>query len=193
MNPFAAILAPLLFVPLAAVPGVSPAPVGSGMSNRAALASDGLFAAVERDETGSLLSVISTLSNDVANQVSIEQRLIIRIAPQAPAPQRSGIVADLPRRAISSKLEEKSMGKCVPVAGIAGVQIAQDNKLVLFMRDTRIVNAGLDKGCTARDFYSGFYVARTGDGMMCSGRDKLQSRNGANCKLGKLKQLVPSN
>lgn len=193
MNPFAAILAPLLFVPLAAVPGVSPAPVGSGMSNRAALASDGLFAAVERDETGSLLSVISTLSNDVANQVSIEQRLIIRIAPQAPAPQRSGIVADLPRRAISSKLEEKSMGKCVPVAGIAGVQIAQDNKLVLFMRDTRIVSAGLDKGCTARDFYSGFYVARTGDGMMCSGRDKLQSRNGANCKLGKLKQLVPSN
>ena len=61
------------------------------------------------------------------------------------------------------------------------------------MRDTRIVSAGLDKGCTARDFYSGFYVARTGDGMMCTGRDKLQSRNGANCKLGKLKQLVPSN
>ena len=102
MNPFAAILAPLLFVPLAAVPGVSPAPVGSGMSNRAALASDGLFAAVERDETGSLLSVISTLSNDVANQVSIEQRLIIRIAPQAPAPQRSGIVANLPHQATSS-------------------------------------------------------------------------------------------
>ena len=61
------------------------------------------------------------------------------------------------------------------------------------MRDARIVSAGLDKGCTARDFYSGFYVARTGDGMMCTGRDKLQSRNGANCKLGKLKQLVASN
>ncbi len=191
MNPFAAILAPLLFVPLAAMPGVAPAPAETA-DGRVALAADGPFAETRGDESGSLLSVISTLSNDVANQVSIEQRLIIRIAPQAPAPQRSGIVADLPRRALSSKLEEKSMGKCVPVAGIAGVQIAQDNKLVLFMRDTRIVSAGLDKGCTARDFYSGFYVARTGDGMMCTGRDKLQSRNGANCKLGKLKQLVPS-
>ena len=196
MNPFAAILAPLMLVPVAVLPGMTPesvtAPAPAAANDGAALAADGVFDEAESEETGSLLSVISTLTRDVANQVSIEQRLIIRIAPQAPAPQRSGIVADLPRRAISSKLEEKSMGKCVPVAGIAGVQIAQDNKLVLFMRDSRIVSAGLDKGCTARDFYSGFYVARTGDGMMCSGRDKLQSRNGANCKLGKLKQLVPS-
>lgn len=192
MNPFAAILAPLMLVPVAVLPGMTPEPGRVAVPESAALAADGVSAEAQRDEVGSLLSTISTLTRDVANQVSIEQRLIIRIAPQAPAPQRSGIVADLPRRAISAKLEEKSMGKCVPVAGIAGVQIAQDNKLVLYMRDTRIISAGLDKGCTARDFYSGFYVARTGDGMMCSGRDKLQSRNGANCKLGKLKQLVPS-
>lgn len=193
MNPFAALLAPLLLVPATVLSGGLPEPVEASAGEGAALAADGLFDTEQHEESGSLLRVISALGSDVANQVSIEQRLIIRIAPQAPAPQRSGIVADLPRRAVPSKLEEKSMGKCVPVAGIAGVQIAQDNKLVLFMRDTRIVSAGLDKGCTARDFYSGFYVARTGDGMMCTGRDKLQSRNGANCKLGKLKQLVASN
>lgn len=193
MNPFAALLAPLLLVPATVLPGALPEPVEAPADEGAALAADGVFDPQPREESGSLLQVIATLGNDAANQVSIEQRLIIRIAPQAPAPQRPGIVADLPRRGMPSKLEEKSMGKCVPVAGIAGVQIAQDNKLVLFMRDTRIVSAGLDKGCTARDFYSGFYVARTGDGMMCTGRDKLQSRNGANCKLGKLKQLVASN
>ncbi|WP_144039922.1 hypothetical protein [Novosphingobium sp. TH158] len=142
-------------------------------------------------DAGPLLSIVGAVGRDVARQVSIEQRLIIRIAPQAPSPQqRATILSDLPRKSASPKVEERSMGKCVPVAGIAGVQIAPQNRLLLFMRDTRVVSAALDKGCTARDFYSGFYVARTADGQMCSGRDKLQSRNGANCKLGKLKQLV---
>ena len=51
-----------------------------------------------------------------------------------------------------------------------------DSKLILFMRDQRIVSATLDKTCRARDFYSGFYMARSGDGMLCTNRDTLQSR-----------------
>ncbi|MFM5929702.1 MAG: hypothetical protein ACKOPQ_02210 [Novosphingobium sp.] len=186
-----------MLVPVAVLPGAAPDRIEPAPSDSAALTAPMENAAEGRQwgeaDGAPILTIMSTLGRDAVNQVSIEQRLIIRISPQVPAQQRTGVLADLPRKSLPPKVEERSMGKCVPVAGIAGVQIAQDNKLVLFMRDTRIVRASLDKGCTAQDFYSGFYVQRTGDGQMCSGRDKLQSRNGANCKLGKLKQLIPSN
>jgi hypothetical protein len=190
MNPFAAIVAPLMLLPAVIAPGAAPGTSASKPVELAGELPEGDLSWPPGDAFP-LFSIVGSFSRDVANQVSIEQRLIIRIAPQAPSPQRTAILNDLPRKAVAPKFEERSMGKCVPVAGIAGVQIAQGNRLTLFMRDTRIVSAGLDKGCTAQDFYSGFYVQRTGDGQMCSGRDKLQSRNGANCKLGKLKQLVP--
>lgn len=85
------------------------------------------------------------------------------------------------------------MGKCVSVAGIAGVQPRRGNRLVLFMRDQRIVAADLERACSARDFYSGFYVERSEDGMLCVDRDRLQSRTGARCKLSRLRQLVAVN
>ncbi|MEO7248510.1 MAG: hypothetical protein ABIW31_08655 [Novosphingobium sp.] len=127
-----------------------------------------------------------------AEQVSIEQHITIRIAPRAPsnADPRIGMFTDMPERSAAQRLTERAMGKCLAIDGVAGVQIAASNKLVLFLRDARVVTAGLDKGCNAQDFYAGFYVARSADGMMCAGRDKLQSRNGASCKLGKLHQLV---
>ena len=76
------------------------------------------------------------------------------------------------------------------VAGLVGVQSAEGNRLLLFMRDRSVVSAHLDKACQSRDFYSGFYVERPGDGQLCVNRDKLQSRSGANCKIHKLRALV---
>lgn len=132
-------------------------------------------------------------------QVRIEQRVIIRVAPApAPRPQRRPTVRDLrnsffdtPGRFAGgiSRFEERRMPQCVPVAAIAGVQ-PESGRLVLFMRDQRIVSASLEKACNARDFYSGFLVERSVDGMLCAGRDKLLSRSGANCALGRLHQLV---
>jgi hypothetical protein len=58
------------------------------------------------------------------------------------------------------------------------------------MRDRRIVQARLERACRARDFYSGFYLARSSDGKLCVDRDTLQSRSGANCKLTRFRQLV---
>lgn len=190
MNPFAAIIAPLMLLPAVVGSGNLPETTDSGAELVGDLPDSD--AAWPSGDAPPMLSIVEMVGRDIVRQVSIEQRLIIRVAPQIPSPQRTAVLADLPNRAANPRFEERSMGKCVPVAGIAGVQIAPQNRLVLFMRDTRVVSAALDKGCTARDFYSGFYVARTADGQMCSGRDKLQSRNGANCKLGKLKQLVPT-
>ena len=82
------------------------------------------------------------------------------------------------------------MDKCIPVERIAGVQTGSGNRLLLFLRDRRIVTASLEKSCRARDFYSGFYLERNEDGKLCADRDKLQSRSGANCEIDRMRQLV---
>jgi hypothetical protein len=129
---------------------------------------------------------------DVA-QVRIEQRIIIRIAPGVPShdlrDERRGLFGPA-GRPLAPRLEERKMTQCLAVAGIAGVQPDGPSRLMLFMRDQRIISAALEKTCNARDFYSGFLVERSTDGMICAGRDKLLSRSGSNCALGKLRQLV---
>ena len=120
-------------------------------------------------------------------QVRIEQRMVIRITPLGPARE---MLADLPRAPLATKFSERKVGKCLPVAGIAGVQIGADDRLLLFMRDQRLIGATLEKVCRARDFYSGFYVERSGDGRLCVDRDMIHSRSGASCSLSRLRQLI---
>ena len=122
-----------------------------------------------------------------AEQVRIEQRLIVRITPFTASRE---MLAALPRAPLASRFREKKVGKCVPVAGIAGVQIGGDDRLMLFMRDQRMIGASLEKACRARDFYSGFYLERNGDGRLCVDRDMIHSRSGASCSLSRLRQLV---
>jgi hypothetical protein len=123
------------------------------------------------------------------NQVRIEQRVTIRITPAQPQMQPN-MLAALPSRAPSTRIAERAMANCVPVAGIAGVQAAENNRLILYLRDSRVVSAALDRTCSSRDFYSGFYMQRSADGQLCVKRDTLLSRSGANCKLSRFRQLV---
>jgi len=124
-------------------------------------------------------------------QVRIEQRVIIRISPSSPA-AREQMLADLTRRGTSrTSYEEEKFNGCIAIAGIAGVQPAlQQNRLLLFMRDRRILSAALERACNARDYYSGFYIERSEDGQLCAKRDLLQSRAGASCKVAQLNRLV---
>ena len=121
-------------------------------------------------------------------QVRIEQRVIVRIAPSAAA--RHSMMADLPQREIETRFEERKMGKCINLRSIAGVQANEGTRLLLFLRDRRIVSAHLEKACRARDFYSGFYVEKDNDGNICIERDKLMSRAGAKCEIARLRELV---
>ena len=125
----------------------------------------------------------------VLRQIRIERRVILRIQPYR-SRTRNELLAQLPQRAIQTEYEERKMDKCVPVSGIAGVQTGSGNRLILFLRDARIVSANLEKACRARDFYSGFYVEKNDDGKLCVDRDKLQSRSGAKCEVERMRQLV---
>lgn len=131
--------------------------------------------------------IIDGLNDDSWNQVRIEQRMIIRIAPRLP-----GQFIALPSRPpLQPRFTERKTSKCLPITSIAGVQSESPDRLVLIMRNRRLIGASLDKSCRARDFYSGFYVEQNADGQLCAGRDIIHSRAGANCAVTKLRELVP--
>ncbi|MXP40977.1 hypothetical protein GRI75_04875 [Altererythrobacter soli] len=125
----------------------------------------------------------------VQEQVRIERRVIIRIAPSPPS-AREEMLSRLPRREMAKRYQEEELDGCVPVESIAGSAPLPENRLLLFMRDRRVLSASLERACSAQAFYSGFYVERNGDGMLCSGRDRLQSRAGASCEVARLNRLV---
>ena len=123
------------------------------------------------------------------NQVRIERRVIIRISPSSQV-QRERMLAALPRRPITTTYAEVEHGDCVPIEQIAGVHAVEDHRLLLFLRDRRVLSAALGRSCTASAFYSGFYVERSEDGKLCVSRDRLRSRSGASCQLDALHRLV---
>lgn len=122
-------------------------------------------------------------------QVRIEQRVIIRIAPSPPA-ARERMLSTLPRREMETRFQEVRQDSCVSIQGIAGVAPVQPNRLLLFMRDHRVLSAALDRACDAQAFYAGFYVERSSDGMLCSERDLLKSRTGTSCEVAQFNRLV---
>lgn len=136
------------------------------------------------------LNPLSALrQSSVVQQVRIEQRVVIRITPQ-PSAARQNLLAESPQRASTTRFEERAKEKCLALGDIAGVQTGSGNRLVLFLRDRRLISVALEKSCRARDFYSGFYVEKSKDGKLCVSRDKLQSRTGASCAVEVMRQLV---
>ncbi|WP_298467165.1 hypothetical protein [uncultured Erythrobacter sp.] len=127
--------------------------------------------------------------SQVVRQVRIERRVTVRISP-ARGQNANQLLSRLPQRELNARYEERKTDKCLPVSSIAGVQTGSGNRLLLFLRDRRIITVNLEKACRARDFYSGFYVERNKDGNLCIKRDKLQSRTGAKCEVARMRQLV---
>lgn len=187
MHKLFALTAPLaLLLPVTAGAGVpapdnrtAPLPAPSAPRCEAASLKDA-------PRTNPLSAVRGQLS---VGQVRIEQRVVVRIAPAAPA-ARQDLMAELPQRAVPARFEEERKEKCVALEGIAGVQTGSGNRLVLFLRDRRMLSVNLEKSCRARDFYSGFYVEKNKDGRLCVERDKLQSRTGVRCEVESMRRLV---
>ena len=174
-----ALLAPLALM----LPGGGPVPDDAGLASAPAVVGSSLARLPGAAPAPAL--------PEVDRQVRIEQHFFIRITPGGPAvpPQMQ---VELQQEEVPSHYEEHRVGRCLAIGGIGAVQGGEGNRLLLFMRDQHIISAMLEKACQARDFYSGFYVERNSDGLICADRDTLQSRSGANCKLKRLFELVPA-
>jgi hypothetical protein len=169
--------------------------VAAGVSSQSA-AAEGPFGQCEagpmREGGGSdhFLDPLTALrSAQTAQQVRIEQRVVIRITPASPA-TRQNLMAAMPLPPSAPRFEERGKEKCVGLEDIAAVQTGSGNRLVLYLRDRRMLAVSLEKSCLARDFYSGFYVEKSKDGRLCVSRDKLRSRTGASCEVDTMRQLV---
>lgn len=129
-----------------------------------------------------------------AEQVSIQQRVTIRVSPrQAPMPMQSMMFENEMDAASGPRFVERKIGNCLGLSLIAGVQPIDNSRLLLILHDRRMVTAKLEKGCQGREFYSGFIVARNTDAQICVGRDVLQSRSGMGCQVSGFRQLVQVN
>jgi hypothetical protein len=188
MHSLFALAAPLtLLLPLVAEAGDV---AGDGSESAVSAPQCDVAAAGQEPTAPVAVNPLSALrQSSIVRQVRIEQRVVVRIAPQSATSRRS-LLADLPQRAVAPQFEEGGKEKCVALDGIAGVQTGSGNRLVLFLRDRRMISVNLEKSCRARDFYSGFYVEKNKDGRLCVERDKLQSRTGARCEVDTMRELV---
>ena len=95
-----------------------------------------------------------------------------------------------PRAEAQVRYKEKKAGKCVAIDDIAGISPMEPNRLLLFMRDRRMLSLALERACDADAFYLGAYVERSADGKLCVNRDTLRARTGATCRLSRISRLV---
>lgn len=147
---------------------------------------------------GTLVSLLEAMDEDTWNQVRIEQRVIIRVAPlaisrEAVAPMSLPLAEALVplSSSMTVRVRERRAANCMPAAGIAAVQPVTDGRLLFHMRDRRMIAARLEKACSARDFYLGFYMSKTPDGQLCIKRDQIHSRAGTTCALKEVREFVP--
>ncbi len=114
-------------------------------------------------------------------QMTIQQRVIIRVPAMVPPPA--------PPRPI--KWKERKGPKCIPLNLLAGAAITQNDSVDLFLHGGTRLRAVLDDDCPALDYYSGFYIRPTTDGQICQKRDMLHTRSGGQCRVERFRTLVP--
>ncbi len=114
-------------------------------------------------------------------QISIHQRVIIRVPRMSRAPART---FSPPR-----EWKEHKGPKCIAVAEIAGAMLNKEGAVDLVMDDTTRLRARLDGDCRPLDYYSGFYLRPGPDGLICKDRDAIRMRSGARCEIDGFKSL----
>lgn len=123
----------------------------------------------------------------VARQVRIEHRVIVRIVPYGR--QRSDSLTASPV-SVPLRIVERPIAGCVPVNQIAGVSADRGDRLRLHMRSRQVLSVRFGDACRTEAFYSGFFVERRKDGLLCPARDAIHSRSGMRCTVGRISQLV---
>lgn len=124
-------------------------------------------------------------------QVRIRQHIVIQIPRVTVA--RTAVGAPPAPPAPPIEWVERKAADCVSMSKLAGAAITRADSVDLILKEGKRIRAKLDDECPALDFYSGFYVRPTEDGMICAGRDSFRSRSGAECEVEAFRTLVPAN
>lgn len=120
-------------------------------------------------------------------QLTIHERLIIRVPRMSSAPVRGRVATPLP----PVRWDEKKGPACVAMNMLTGAAVDREGEVDLVVAGTRRVRAKLDDDCPTLDFYRGLYLKPTPDGQLCAKRDGIRSRSGAYCAITRFRTLVP--
>jgi hypothetical protein len=114
-------------------------------------------------------------------QVVVRQQIIVRV----PRPVRGGPATP------AVQWRESKGPRCIAARSVAGATLLGQNSVDLVLHDRSRVRARLENGCGGLDFYQGFYVNGTADGMICADRDAVRSRMGGQCGIDQFRTLTP--
>jgi hypothetical protein len=118
----------------------------------------------------------------VQGTLTIHQQIIIRAAV-------GGRVAAPGAAASPIRWEEHRGPRCIAWARIAGAGLLGQNSVDLVFRDATRIRARLERRCPALDYYRGFYLPATADGLICADRDSVRSRTGGECRIDRFRTL----
>ena len=113
-----------------------------------------------------------------------QQIIIVRTPVAAPAPPAAASAN------VTRILWEEHRGpRCIAWAQIAGSGLISQDSVDFIFRDNTRVRARLERHCPALDYYNGFYLAATADGLICGGRDSIRARTGGQCQIDRFRSL----
>jgi hypothetical protein len=124
--------------------------------------------------------------------ITFHQQIIIVRTPAGahPANAAAGAAsAAQPPNASRIRWEEHRGPRCIAWAQIAGSGLLSQDSVDLVFRDNTRVRARLERHCPALDYYSGFYMSATPDGLICADRDSIRARTGGECRIDRFRTL----
>jgi hypothetical protein len=115
-------------------------------------------------------------------QLVVRQQIIVRLPgrPMPGAPLEQSI-----------EWKEGKGPKCLPAHAIGWATLHGPDSVDFILRNNRRIRAKLKHGCPALDYYQGFYIAPSDDGMVCADRDAIRSRAGGICEISRFRTLTP--
>jgi hypothetical protein len=113
-------------------------------------------------------------------QVTVRQQVIVRMPARGRVDQSAAHV----------QWREARGPRCVQARAVVGATALGEGSVDLVLRDNSRVRARLDRGCPGLDFYQGFYVNGTEDGLICADRDSIRSRMGGQCEIDRFSTLT---
>lgn len=121
-------------------------------------------------------------------QVTVRERVVIRVPRMSVRAMAAG-----PRPALPPiTWVEKKSEKCVRADSLAGAAVTRPDSVDLVLVGGKRLRARFERKCPALDFYSGFYMRGTRDGMICADRDVIRARSGGECRIDQFRTLVPA-
>jgi hypothetical protein len=121
--------------------------------------------------------------------LTIHQQIIIRVSPGG---RRAVSQLGPGQSQVPVTWQEERGPRCIPARQIAHAALMRQQSFDLVLRDRTRLRARLERRCPALDYYVGFYISPTRDGLICADRDSIRSRAGGECRIDGFRTLRPA-